>query len=425
LKLESRTSVIHKFAVQRANIEPAQTLRWIENAEDRQRFASSWLTINRSDAKLIEAVVLSVSGDPAGRAGAIKMLEGGLWTEPLEIQWHRAYTNLLEDAGDAADAVMAQRYDEKLKEKPHDASLLYLRGRVASSVAESQAFYDRSIEADPKLAWSYFGKAFAPASVGDWEATHSYLEKVDELGLKDTSIDRLRHAVLLGLKHGEKLVPEYQQQLKGDDVVTNIATFMLLCDADANLDDFNSANNVQTQLLNKVPEPYRAQFQTAYGQPLFAIFGRWNEFPFSPNQPTYWDLHALLATSRVKEVLADARYSPLLNDELNMLSVAIALYATGDHDGAIQWRDKACAIYEKGRTEERRMAALLQGKEVPNSEAVNQVLSHPQILSVFHAALACFDPERKAEHIERARKLDVSRLPPHHLVEMITQKVAP
>lgn len=425
LKVDSKRGQVVKTAVLRENVPPVRVIGSINTPEDRQRFATTWLTINRDDEELHNAFARAVQNDPAARQAAIKFLEAGLWQEPLSIHWHRSYTNCLREDGQNPDEIAARLYDEKLTATPNHAVLLYLRGRVGKTVRECESFFDRSSTADAKLPWPYIGKAFHHTARGEWADALVLLERAEELGLENDTVVRNKHVTLIALGQTSKLIPRYQGQLMGEFNFDRMTTYAYLCDAFAAAGDFEAAEAATNILRNKLPPQAQSvpTIQALFKNPLSYMFGRWNDFVFVPGQPSEWEAQRLMALGQTKQLIADPQFAPVLSDDFDHLCVSIGLFLEGDLTGATEWRDKACVKWERQGETERLMANLLRGTVKPTDDVLAEVVTVPQQQAAFFAALACFDAEQRAKHLATARKLNATRWPPFHLVKAAVEKL--
>ena len=75
---------------------------------------------------------------------------------------------------------------------------------------------------------------------------------------------------------------------------------------------------------------------------------------------------------------------------------------------------------DKGATQ--RVALLLESPHAPTDGELDQALSGVRDASTLNAIMARRFPDRKSELNERAKRLNVSRLPPYLLVKMAVEK---
>ncbi len=430
LKVDKKGGEVTKVAVELCN-EPAVSLyRHIahtENVADAERFAQARIRMEPQRMELMSAYVQVADTNPASLKNAIQFFESGLWKTPLSVNWHRCYSALLEKERSDAEAVLVKLYDGRLEQTPNDANLLYLRGRVSETHSEANRFFEMSAKADKQLAWPYLGLSWLPVCNGDWQAADTMMDQAIALGLQDDTLHGNRHFVLLGLKKFQPLEESYRSKLSSQDTYGNIEALINLCDvlvSQGRADDARQALNAQ---LSKIPPEVRRPEVTQFlERPIKYMLGE-----FAATEPPVgaaafpmndWDLHEWLQTGRAQQLTGDARFATLLKETWNQLALSNALYVAGDRTAAEHWRDEACTSLEKSGSDEKRAAALLRGKNPATEDAIRDVALSPRIKVQVMAALCWLDPERKEQHASAARRLNVSRIPPYHLVEAVIAK---
>jgi hypothetical protein len=190
------------------------------------------------------------------------------------------------------------------------------------------------------------------------------------------------------------------------------------------------AKQVVAAELNKIPPEFRRpELNSFFEKPLKYLVGEFaapDAAPVSADGPLNdWDFHEWLLTGRVEQAAQDARFARILKEAWNQLALSNAFYLAGNPQAASQWRDRACEVFEKGGHDEQRSAALLRGQQPATSEALNEIALPPRVKAQVVAALTWIDPERSTQLAAFARQLNVSRIPPHRLVEAVLAKVAP
>jgi hypothetical protein len=134
-------------------------------------------------------------------------------------------------------------------------------------------------------------------------------------------------------------------------------------------------------------------------------------------------IQALVAAGRPKDAAQDPALQEALNEPWTALALSVAYSLSGDAKQAAAWREKACAALERQDTDSKRAAALLCGVKAPSRKQLDNVELSPNLKALLLAALAIRFPEQKAELAAWARRMNVGRLPPYHLVRKAAEFV--
>lgn len=123
---------------------------------------------------------------------------------------------------------------------------------------------------------------------------------------------------------------------------------------------------------------------------------------------------------REKEAANDPALEKARQELTNALSLSVAFGIDGNASEAAVWRERACVAMEKENADLRRAAVLLRAPHGPSQKEIRAIALYPNAKALILAALAVRFPEQRTELAAMARKLNISRLPPYHLIRQVT-----
>jgi tetratricopeptide (TPR) repeat protein len=386
------------------------------------------LLIDPDNAGLLGAYVSAcAAGENTGRAE--KFLKAGLSRRPVEVEWHRAYQEL--GRGVVREQALIAEYDAALAAEPQNAALLYLRGRIATERNEGLDLFRRASAADPALGWPWRALAYDAASCGNWEECLSLLGKTPASDKSDPTVARLWHEARLGTGDLAALETEYRQQLAAQDPGTAATTLMHLCDVLAAEGKIEDARQALADWGNRAAVQY-PQDQGLWFVRLMVYYALSDfdkisqESASLPQQATsYIRLEAALATGRVEDIPPGSGLESAPQEEWTALELALAYQLAGNEMGFAEWTDKVCAKLDEGAADSRRAAALLRSTDAPTRDALDNVTLDARNKAVLAAVLADKFPDQRDELTALARRLNITRLPPYHLVARAVDQPQP
>ncbi len=216
--MKSDQKQVHKSRVSVTPGHPAELYWWFLQAGRAERgldYLESWIEVAPGDqlASAYGTMALG-AGDVARGRG---FLEPRLELEPVNVEWHRAYQNLV--APDHRQA-LAEEYDGHLAGDPDNPDLLYLRGRIDAHPRRAAAFFQRAIDLEPGHANARRGSAYGALSEGDFAAAAQVLRQVADTGDASFELTELYHDALYAAGRFDVLEPRLRAQLEeGIDAV--------------------------------------------------------------------------------------------------------------------------------------------------------------------------------------------------------------
>ncbi len=356
---------------------------------------------------------------------AEEVLRAGLQRRPVKISWHRIYQNL--HRGREWNTWLAVEYDEMLKAEPKNSALLYLRGRIASGPGESEQWFAKARDADPKNPYPHFALGFHRAAVGDWAGARPMYARAVELAPAGAEFSEALFGCRLALQEYEPLEKELRAKLASQP--RDFQTASHLVDVLAAQERSTEAAGVLTTYSKQVQSlgaenarlltlALRRQFLYSSGD--FAALAR-----EAASDRTPAGRNALFTAQVELGKVAEAERvhpidEPKNSDPFHFIAMSLAWIAAGDSKKADPWLQRGLQLLAAGSGDEARAVALFGPDAVPTAEQLQALGLHPKGKAILLAALGLLKPEqRKMLHAE-ARRLNVDRSYPYQLVRRVT-----
>jgi tetratricopeptide (TPR) repeat protein len=390
------------------------------------RLAEVTLRSQPGDADMLRSyVTVAAHHRLAGRAE--QFLKPGLTNRPVQIEWHRAYQSLKQDR--EGEMRLAAEYDALLKAEPDNSPLLYLRGRVSATRDESRRYFERSAAADPKNAYPIYAQGYDRMALGDWAAARGFLQKALALRPDDATFARYLAQARFALGEYDALERELRDQLKRNSV--DMAAAMELCDVLVAAGKTNDAaqtvrafelasRNRQGDSAADISKHLRRQLLYATGD--FAGLEKHAAPDHSP-AGQFARFEALIEQGRVTEALKVKAADSNESDEdkaFEGLVVALAWTVQGNAAEAAQWSERTSKALETSAADWTRAAVLLRSLAPPAQSELDEIALPAGAKAVLLATLAHRHPARRAELSSAARRFNIGRAFPYHLVQRAT-----
>ncbi len=386
-------------------------------------FAEARLRGNPADSALLTAYeYAAVTSGQLDRAR--EFFQTGLARRPISVEWHRAYQDLGRNG--PREAELIAEYDKLLKQEPHSAALLYLRGRIDGDSVKARDFFHKSCAADAKCPWPWMALAYDAACRGDWRQARELADKAFKLHLDNQSLQEVRFAARLATGDYAAMEKELRRILESTPPEDHVSQLIELCEVLAAEGKRDEAQKVLTDWEKQIPPmPQSTEIVSACRQYVWYIIGA-EVMRDTANSPpsiaaSHFRLHTLLAQGRPQEAVKDPASQQSLEDPWNALAVGVAFGIASNQAGAAAWREKACAAMEKLDADSRHAAAFLRAEKPPTKSQFNNLVLEPSLKALLAAALAQHFPKQKAEFLAIARRLNVRRMPPYQLVRKATE----
>jgi tetratricopeptide (TPR) repeat protein len=391
---------------------------------DAVRLAELRLPLQPGDERLIAAyVTAALQQKQPDRAE--KLLLAGLTNRPVQIEWHRAYQNLHKNR--KREERLAADYDAMLRADATNSALMYLRGRLCTDHAEGRRWFDRAREADPQNPYPLYALAYDRMAVGEWSGARSLMIRAVELKPKDDEFFRMLSLIRLALSEFAPFEEAQRARLARNPL--DFVSVFLLCEsfvaqgkraeAEQAIDAFQraaSADNAAS--AREAVTALRRHLLYALGDfPALEKSATGDRSPGASNNLFY----ALAEQGRLAEaVKIHPLDEPDENDPFHYLAIGIAWRLAGDANEATRWQAHALKLLDEGEADWTRAAGLLRRATVPAQAELDDIILPPNSKAILFAALAQQYPAKRAEFAAAARRLNVSRSYPYHLLQRAT-----
>jgi tetratricopeptide (TPR) repeat protein len=346
-----------------------------------------------------------------------EFLKAGLKHRPVVVEWHRIYQSVAERNGHEGE--LAALYDGFLKADPANGALLYLRGRFEPEVEQRAEYYERAMQADPRLPWPWYGMGAQAGAAGQWADSLRYLQKAVELQIDEQQVRWPLHTARLGAGDAAGLVRDYRARLASNPLDLDAAVLLLEA-----LTVSGQGKAVASELANwenKVPLAYRNQVVATVRAGSLYMLGRFADCDkacraSTPLQTSAMRVQALLAMKRAKDAAAPT-FDKVCASPWTALAVSLGMSLEGRSAEAAQWRERASrSLQGLGGEERHALKALTATEPVPAAELDRAVLD-PGDKALLFAVLAERFPARRAEYRAAAARFNLRPKPPYHLVK--------
>ena len=382
---------------------------------------AEWRLETRPEQPLLLAPYIEGAAAQGQEERAEGLVQKMVKHRPALVEWHRHYQGRAEDQ--ASSEKLIQEYDQWLKEDPRSAALHYLRGRLTTNRREAAPYYKKSLDLDPQFPHSYYALAFGHSGAGEWPEARSLLARALEYAPGNAEFEK--SLFLARFACGE--LDALEQELKNGSAHEPLHV--------------DSAQRLHWVLLAAhKPEEARRHFEK-YKQELSQALGG----EFFPPQLEYMfhyaaaDFKALERLCLETNGLSEIAWQPLLEsgqprkalevigsshetweEPFVLLSLAAGLRHHGMNEEAAPFLARGISALEKGRPEYGQLASLLtEGSRASVQDAADLSL-HPHLKAIGLINLAQNDPVEAPAMLTLARKLNVTRSFPYHLIQQIT-----
>ena len=394
-----------------------------KDPEHALQLAESWLRTHPADEAMLRGYT-TVAQRRKAAARVDAYLRDGLAVRPVRIEWHRAYQNLHDSAGEH-DALVA-KYDALLATAPADSGLLYLRGRVDSSRAGTRDFFERAARANARNPYPLFGLAYDHMAAGDWAAARPLLAQVLALQPKDQSHEYSLTIARLASGEAAAVEQETRAILKRDPA--NIFLTDRLIDTLAiqghPASDILQVCDAFDQASKKLGEDGKEAAAGVRRHAWYAL-GDFAALEKAARGGTPADAvtraQALIELGRLAEA---GKALPAQGDDEELfgekLMLAAAWHAAGNAPEADRWLALARKVLTTGNQDYARINAWLGDATPPTVASAQEVALPPRLKAMVLTAVIAWHPEARAELAPLIRRLNAERIFPFQFMQRAT-----
>ena len=396
---------------------------------DALRFAELQLGFNPDDDEILYSYIGAARGQRQ-IARAEQYLRKGMSQRPVRIAWHRAFHSLKKDQ--ARDAQLLTEYDVQLQAEPGNSALLYLRGRLTPGRDDAVRYFERAKAADLNNPYPHYALGHDRATRGDWATARPHFAEAARLGTNDLAFAHSFSVARMALAEHDALEQECRETLKREPFSFQNVT--RLCDILVAAGKNQAAKDALTAFERAASARYGTDAQELNQQlrrHLMYVTGDFAELEKDAGRDRapgsrMAKFHALLEQGKVAEAVASkVADSGEADDERGFLSLCVALAWAEQRNSAeaTAWRERAASAMAAGDSDSALAAQLLRRTAAPTLAELDAVLLQSAFKALLLANLAHMHPAHYQDFATIARRLNVPRAFPHHLVQRTTAGV--
>jgi tetratricopeptide (TPR) repeat protein len=403
-----------------AAVEAFEDLRNNKRVAEAMQLAETRLPVIPGDEELLHAYVEELKTEKDATRGR-KLLEPGLSMRPVRTEWHRAYQDL--SRSEHRDELIGL-YDGFLEKDPTNSTLLYLRGRIDKDAAKAKEFFNKAIAMDPQNALAYYALAYKFWNAGDWPEAKPLLARAVEIRPADAAFWKMYNLSRIGSGDVESLEKDLRDRLAKNpvDALSAIQLLELFAaqsrPADAQLlitTFMATARKKEPRAAPSLESYMRGHFLYASGQ--FAELERLSSKDQSPIGSAHL-FQALLEQGKILEaekLRASGRSKD--QDPLELLTFSLASRLAGDDAKSKQSFDLALKAFQQSPGDFKIAGVLLASAQPPTDSQIAALSIPPQNKALLAAILQFQHPAESARFSQLARRLNLERGFPYHLIE--------
>jgi tetratricopeptide (TPR) repeat protein len=396
--------------------------------KEAHQFAEAYLASHPSDRTLID-----LYGTECTRLQDVDRLERylsvGLSNRPVSIEWHRWYQRLHPGAQELSNLIA--RYDDFLRADPENSALLYLRGRIDPDPAAQRVFFERSANRDPRNPFPFYALGYDALAAGDWLAARPHLAQAVKYAPDDYIFSHALFVTRLALGEAAALAQEARAQLRQNplQVPLELQLIQALVAQGLAPEALRESSDFERRFMARHGRAAKPATDLVRREALYAtgdFAGLENSARADSSANGRFNLLvALVEQGRVGEALAVPLPAEASDDKpFWLLALSMAVLHSGDTNVAADWRAKASAAMCEAGSESARAAPLLSRATSPTMAAIQGLALPPEPKAILLATLWQLHPQ-SVELAAAARRFNVDRRFPYHLIQRVTAGAAP
>jgi tetratricopeptide (TPR) repeat protein len=430
LSLDKGANKVTKTQLAVLDLEPAEIFRGFPSGtplEQMANFAEHHLRLTPENEQLLQDyTMLMLFGGQTDRCR--EFLAGGLEYRPVIIEWHRRYQQLYQMAG--RQAALVDQYQKLLSADPHNSALLYLLGRIVTQRKQAEQYFHQAIEADPENAYPYLALAFNCLSRGDFQNAESFAQKACRLKPDHKDMVSMFYDVRFALGKHAQLETELRKKQSEQPLNFDVHRCLLqVLMASGSADAAEREHEAYAQRVREATSGDPAQLilrsQLALQYLKHDLQGLLNNsnMLIKPDDIALEGFMIHIEQGNPQE--AEAAFAAVPDypgKELYALLLSLAWSEKGEPQKAAQWRTEAIKTLSAGDDNDKLAAALLQKNDC-EIDQLDDVVFTNKYKAVWLAALADVCPDKRAELLQYAAKLNTDTFFPHAFLQRVISDV--
>jgi tetratricopeptide (TPR) repeat protein len=390
-----------------------------EKNEEAMKLAEWHLSLHPEDTGMLPGmatVAQLLKQEPRFRA----FLEEGLKKRPVQMSWHRYYQDYLFTPDHLPKLIT--EYDALIQAEPKDADLLYLRGRLCISKKEAVDFYNRALGLNFNNAYAQFGLASTEASVGSWNLAKPHITmarsmRPDVIDFQDAAFE-----IQMAMGDFENLESGLAEAVAQNprDLTLNILLCDVLAAAGKNEAAMKACEAFEKAVADSNQNPgigFRTRVLYSIGD--FEALAKLTASEQSEGAQTGY-FEAMVEQGKLNEALSVSPIdAPESRNPFHFIALSIALKAASDEEKAAACMKRAIDLLGF-RPDYARMAEFLKQPGPVRLMDVLDVPLTPKFKAIVMVALAQKYPLLGKDFLAAARRLNVDRSYPYHMLNRLT-----
>lgn len=337
---------------------------------------------------------------------ALALLRPGLGDRPINVEWHRYYQELMEEA--YPDHNLAPEYAKLAAESGRSPDTLYLLARV-SEHQEGAKLLEEAAKGQAPSVYALASLGFRNLAAGRFKEAVAYLSKASPVVAHD-SRDNLTYVSALQAAGAHDQLRGRLQQLEQVPGFYRFARCFRVKDLAARGDQKGAGELIEQTRVQNAKNPRMEQFflqmEAARSCALNDVAGYLKTVSVDEAKSSFC-VSLLLGKLRAaaENVQKDSRVHEAMQHGL------LYLYASKKNDSEmakVQW-SRMIAILERGNRDQRELAKFMAGGTPPDLAWLTDLPLDPEHKRVFLLAVAQRFPTADKNTAALARRLDFQR----------------
>ena len=388
-------------------------------------FSETWLKMNPEDEQMLRLYAAqALRQHQTNRLDVF--LRPGLKVRPLRTEWHRTYQQTHDNP--ATHDALVTEYQDLLRGEPTNSALLYLCGRLEADRAQARDYFERSQRADSSNAYPAFAIGYDYMNTADWPQAWKFMSRAVELRKGDVGFEHWLLIARLGAGEVEAIEQETREQIKRNpaDIAANHRLVDVLARQNKREDALASCKSFAAVCNSSYGRRGMTIAQAHRCLALYELgdFAELEKLAAASSELAAFRFQALIELGRVTNALKFLPRQPDDDVEKPLLDLAISLAfrRAGDAAQADHWAEQARLLLADGNEDEAAAAGLLARNPatLTMTDLKNFVLP-PQLKAAVLAHLAQQNSPARAELAALARRLNVERTFPYHVIQRSTE----
>ena len=377
---------------------------------------------------LQQYVTLAIASSETDAAKSF--MESRLSQRPIPIEWHRGYQQLFPSRPVPPELV--KRYDDMVQSETNNASLLYLRGRLSDTRAESRRWYETARQADPRHPYPHFALGYEDMLAGKWSEALTSFQQAHDASPEDEMFASTLGNIRFAVGDFDRLIADGRSAV--EKAPDNLGVTVQLMNGLVAKGQTSEAETVQSHFERLMRRTHREASATVimWSRSLLLYEEeKYSEMESAAREDKSPAGRIVLTRSLVEQGNLDE--ADKLNTEAQQgdtdayhhLMMSILWQMKGDLDRSRSHAQKAMELLSAGDGDAKNTARLLTRPNPPASIDINELSLSPSLKALLLTQLALKHPTQRVEYVALARKFNREPGYPRHVLRRIHNQLSP